>query len=142
MILLLLFVKKSYFYLSLLSFTFNGKLLLFVYRVLKSWLWYALLYYTFILCTQRLSWPFLVFILQQILKLATFLLFLQTQVIFQEEKLKKLQSFLIISIPHCYSIRLNLKKMGLLQFCLPVFLGINKNPKQKEFFNLREGLLG
>ena len=31
---------------------------------------------------------------------------------------------------HCYSIRSNLKKMGPLQFCLPVFLGIHRNPKQ------------
>ena len=36
--------------------------------------------------------------------------------------------------PHCYSIRLNLQKMGSLQFCLPVFLGIHKKPKQKDFF--------
>ena len=43
--------------------------------------------------------------------------------------------------PHCYSIRLNLKKMGPLQFCLPVFLGIHRNPKQKESFNLCEGFL-
>ena len=62
----------STFHLYLLSFTFNGKLLLFVYRVLKYWLRYALLYYKFILCTQRLSWPFLVFILQQILEQAFF----------------------------------------------------------------------
>ena len=33
------------------------------------------------------------------------------------------------------------KKMGPLQFCLPVFLGIHRNPKQKEFFNLHEGFL-
>ena len=39
---------------------------------------------------------------------------------------------------HCYSIRSNLKKMGPLQFCLPVFLGIHRNPKQKDFFNLFE----
>ena len=37
--------------------------------------------------------------------------------------------------PHCYFTRLNLKKMGPLQFCLPVFLGIHRNPKQKEFSN-------
>ena len=34
---------------------------------------------------------------------------------------------------HCYSIRSNLKKMGPLQFCHPVFLGIHRNPKQKDF---------
>ena len=38
-----------------------------------------------------------------------------------------------------YSIRLNLKEMGPLQFCLPVFLGIHRNPKQKECFNSRKG---
>jgi len=36
---------------------------------------------------------------------------------------------------HCDYIRLNVKKMGPLQFCLPVFLGIHRDPKQKEFFN-------
>ena len=41
--------------------------------------------------------------------------------------------------PHCYSIRSNLKKMGPLQFCLPVFLGIHRNPIQKEFFHSCEG---
>ena len=34
---------------------------------------------------------------------------------------------------HCYFISLNIKKMGLLQFCLPVLLGIHRNPKQKDF---------
>jgi hypothetical protein len=29
---------------------------------------------------------------------------------------------------HCYSTRLNLKKMGPLYFCPPVFLGIHRNP--------------
>ena len=42
---------------------------------------------------------------------------------------------------HCYFTRLNLKKMGPLQFCLPVFLGIHRNPKQKEFLNSCEGFL-
>ena len=32
-------------------------------------------------------------------------------------------------LSHCYFTRLNLKKMGPLQFCLPVFLGIHRNPK-------------
>ena len=40
---------------------------------------------------------------------------------------------------HCYSIRLNPKKIGPLQFCLPVFLGTHRKPKQKLFFNSREG---
>ena len=31
--------------------------------------------------------------------------------------------------------------MGPLQFCLTVILGIHRNPKQKEFFNLCEGFL-
>ena len=42
---------------------------------------------------------------------------------------------------HCYSIRLNLNKMGPLQFCFPVCLEIHRNPKQKEFFNSCEGFL-
>jgi hypothetical protein len=33
------------------------------------------------------------------------------------------------------------KKLGPLQFCLPVFLGIHKNPKQKEIFDSCEGFL-
>ena len=33
------------------------------------------------------------------------------------------------------------KKMDPLQFCLPVFLAIHRNPRQKEFFNLRERFL-
>ena len=37
------------------------------------------------------------------------------------------------SVTHCYSVRSNLQKMGPLQFCLPVFLGIHRNPKQKDF---------
>ena len=35
---------------------------------------------------------------------------------------------------HCYSIRSNLKKMGPLQFCLPVCLGIHRDPKTKRIF--------
>ena len=34
-----------------------------------------------------------------------------------------------------------LKKMDPLQFYLPVFLGIHRNPKQNDFFNLCEGFL-
>ena len=37
--------------------------------------------------------------------------------------------FRLLTISHCYFTRLNLKKMGPLQFCLPVFLGIHRNPK-------------
>ena len=29
--------------------------------------------------------------------------------------------------------------MGPLQFCLPIFLGIHRNPKQKDFFNSSKG---
>ena len=36
-------------------------------------------------------------------------------------------SRLIINSSHCYSIRSNLKKMGPLQVCLPVFQGIHRN---------------
>jgi hypothetical protein len=39
-----------------------------------------------------------------------------------------------------YQIEL-FKKMDPLQFCLPVCLGIHRNPKQKEFFNSCEGFL-
>ena len=42
---------------------------------------------------------------------------------------------------HCYFTRLNLKKMGPLQFCLPVFLGIHRNHTQKELFDSWEGFL-
>ena len=37
---------------------------------------------------------------------------------------------------HCYFSRLNLKKMGPLQFCLSIFLGIRRNPKQIDFFKI------
>ena len=53
------------------------------------------------------------------------------------DSLKTITLDLILARSHCYSIRSNLKKMGPLQFCLPVFLGIHRNPKQKEFFNLK-----
>ena len=46
-----------------------------------------------------------------------------------------------LNYTHCYFTRLNLKKMGLLQFCLPIFLGFHRNPKQKEIFNSCEGFL-
>ena len=53
------------------------------------------------------------------------------------------QTFLGVakSISHCYFTRLNLTKMGHLQFCLSIFLGIHRNPKQKVFFNSCEGFL-
>ena len=40
---------------------------------------------------------------------------------------------------HCYFTRLNPKKMGPLQFCLPIFLGIHKIPKQIDSLNSYEG---
>ena len=42
---------------------------------------------------------------------------------------------------HCYFTRLNLRKMGPFQFYFPVFLGINRHPKQKEILNSCEGFL-
>ena len=42
---------------------------------------------------------------------------------------------------HCYFTRLNLEKRGPLQFCILVFLGIHRKPKQKEFSNFCEGFL-
>ena len=45
------------------------------------------------------------------------------------------------AVTHCYSIRLNLEKMGPLQFCLQVFLGIHRHPMQKEFLKSCEGFL-
>ena len=45
------------------------------------------------------------------------------------------------NIPHCYLTSLNLKKMGSLQFCLSIFLGIHRNPILKESFSSCEGLL-
>ena len=44
------------------------------------------------------------------------------------------EQFLRFLVPHCYFTRLNLKKMGPIQFCLSIFLGIHRNPKQKDFF--------
>ena len=42
---------------------------------------------------------------------------------------------------HCYSTRSNVKQMGPLRFCLPVCIGIHRNLKQKDYFNLCEGFL-
>ena len=42
---------------------------------------------------------------------------------------------------HCYFTRLNLKKTGPLQFCLPALLKIHKNHTQKEFLKSCEGFL-
>ena len=44
-------------------------------------------------------------------------------------------------LTHCYFTRLNLKKMGALQFCLPVLLEIHRNHKQKEFSKSCEGFM-
>ena len=49
--------------------------------------------------------------------------------------------YFVLFSSHCCSIRSNLKKVGPLQVCLPVFLGIHRNPKQKDFFNSRQGFL-
>ena len=46
-----------------------------------------------------------------------------------ENEMKWIQ--LAVELPHCYSTRSNLKKMGRLQFCLPALLGIHRNPRQK-----------
>ena len=54
---------------------------------------------------------------------------------------KEIKIFFGVDTTHCYSIRSNLKTMGPLQLCLPVFLGIHRNPKQKEFFNSHKGFL-
>ena len=56
-------------------------------------------------------------------------------------KEKKHQSENNFHKPHCYFTRLNLKKMGPLQFCLPALLEIHRNHKQKEFLKSCEGLL-
>ena len=45
------------------------------------------------------------------------------------------------SASHCYFTRLNLKKMGSLQFCLPALLEIHRNHKQKELSKSCEGFL-
>ena len=42
--------------------------------------------------------------------------------------------------PHCYSIRSNLKKMGPLQFCLPVFLGTSIGTLNKTNFLIPWGI--
>ena len=46
-----------------------------------------------------------------------------------------------IFTPHCYFTRLNHRKMVPLWFCLPIFLGIHRNTKQKEMFNSCEEFL-
>ena len=52
------------------------------------------------------------------------------------------KAFKIVAIySHSYFTRLYLKKMGPLQFCLSIFLGIQRNPKQKDFFDSCEGFL-
>ena len=43
--------------------------------------------------------------------------------------------------PHYHFTRLNPKKKGTLQFCLPALLGIHRHPMQKEFFRSTEGFL-
>ena len=52
-----------------------------------------------------------------------------------------LQFFSLISEEHFYFTRLNLQKVGPLQFCLLIFLGIHMNPKQKQLYNFCEGFL-
>ena len=52
--------------------------------------------------------------------------------------LNRLELYILYS--HCYFTRLNLRKMGPLQFCLPVFLGIHRNPKQSENFDSCAGI--
>ena len=42
---------------------------------------------------------------------------------------------------HYYFTRLNLIKMGPLQFCLPVLIWIHKNPKQKIFLKFLLGIV-
>ena len=44
-------------------------------------------------------------------------------------------------VSHCYFTRLNLRKMGPFYFYFPVFLGINRHPKHKEFLNSFVGFL-
>ena len=46
-----------------------------------------------------------------------------------------------IVITRCKFIRLNPRKKGPFQFCLPALLGIHRNSKQKEFFRFSEGFL-
>ena len=43
--------------------------------------------------------------------------------------------------PHYHFTRLNPKKKGTLQFCLPALQGIHRHPMQKEFFRSTEGFL-
>ena len=42
---------------------------------------------------------------------------------------------------HYHFTRLNPKKKGTLQFCLPALQGIHRHPMQKEFFRSTEGFL-
>ena len=50
-------------------------------------------------------------------------------------------TFLSEIISHYHFTRLNLKKMGTLQFCHSALLGLHRNPKQKEFLKSSEGFL-
>ena len=50
-------------------------------------------------------------------------------------------TFQFITRTHCYFTKLNLKKMGPLQFCLPALLEIHRSHKQKEFLKFCEGFL-
>ena len=47
----------------------------------------------------------------------------------------------ISATTHCYYTRSNPKRKGLFLFCLPALLGIQKNPKKKEVFEIQRGIL-
>ena len=59
-------------------------------------------------------------------------------------KLVSWQKSVLVSLhapSHYHFTRLNPKKKGTLQFCLPALLGIHRHPMQKEFFRSTEGFL-
>ena len=59
----------------------------------------------------------------------------------QPQSLRLLPNFLLARKSHYHFTRLNPKKKGTLQFCLPALQGIHRHPMQKEFFRSTEGFL-
>ena len=49
--------------------------------------------------------------------------------------------YICLYITHYYFTRLNPKKKGPFQFCLPALLGIHRHPMKKEFFRSTKGFL-
>ena len=70
----------------------------------------------------------------------TLLLLAQIVQIYFEETFK-FSTLKILNTSHCEFIRLNPKKKGPFQLCLPALLGIRRNSKQEEICSFTEGFL-